>query len=125
MGLYDAYLIKENHIAARGGIGACVARARQNHPERLLEIEVQNIEQLQQAIAAGADRVLLDNFSVDTLVEAVATSAGRVKLEASGGIDEDTLVTIAETGVDYISIGALTKNCRALDLSLLIEPTVR
>ncbi len=122
MGLFDAYLIKENHIAACGGIEAAVAAASKNNPGMEIEVEVQNKAQLEEAIAAGASSVLLDNFSVEQLREAVAVNAGRVKLEASGGVDEDTLVSIAETGVDCISVGALTKHCRALDLSLLVQP---
>ena len=124
LGLYDAFLIKENHIAACGGIEAAVAKARAGQPSLPVEIEVQDLAQLQQAIAANADSVLLDNFDESGLREAVALAAGRVKLEASGGVDERTLVAVAETGVDFISIGALTKNCRALDLSLLLEPAL-
>ena len=118
IGLFDAYLIKENHLAASAGIGAAAARARSLHPDRLLEIEVENLAQLEQAIEAGVDRVLLDNFSRDRLVEAVRINRGRVELEASGNIDADNLVEIAETGVDFVSIGALTKHLRAIDFSL-------
>ncbi len=121
MGLFDAYLIKENHIATFGGISEIISTARTLMPGKSVEIEVQNLEQLREAIAAGADTILLDNFDLAGLQEAVAINHGRSKLEASGGIDQDLLVKIAETGVDYISIGALTKNCRAIDLSLLIQ----
>ena len=121
MGLFDAYLIKENHIATFGGISEIISTARTLMPGKSVEIEVQNLEQLREALAAGADTILLDNFNITDLQEAVAINQGRSKLEASGGIDQDLLVKIAETGVDYISIGALTKHCRAIDLSLLIQ----
>jgi len=121
MGLFDAYLIKENHIATFGGISEIISTARTLMPGKSVEIEVQNLEQLREALTAGADTILLDNFDITDLQEAVAINQGRSKLEASGGIDQDLLVKIAETGVDYISIGALTKHCRAIDLSLLIQ----
>ena len=121
MGLFDAYLIKENHIATFGGISEIISTARTLMPGKSVEIEVQNLEQLREALAAGADTILLDNFDITDLQEAVAINQGRSKLEASGGIDQVLLVKIAETGVDYISIGALTKHCRAIDLSLLIQ----
>ena len=121
MGLYDAFLIKENHIVSCGGIEPVITRARNLHPGKTVEIEVQNLAQLETAISAGADVVMLDNFDLNTTKEAVKINGKRARLEASGGIDEVTLVSIAETGVDYISIGALTKNCRAIDLSLLID----
>ena len=121
MGLFDAYLIKENHIATFGGISEIISTARTLMPGKSVEIEVQNLEQLREALAAGADTILLDNFDITDLQEAVAINQGRSMLEASGGIDQDLLVKIAETGVDYISIGALTKHCRAIDLSLLIQ----
>ncbi len=121
MGLYDAFLIKENHIAACGGIELAIARAKQLHSGKLVEIEVRNLDELQQAIRSQADTIMLDNFDSEQIVKAIAINGGRSKLEASGSIDEDTLVTIAETGVDYISIGALTKNCQAIDLSLLVD----
>jgi len=118
VGLFDAFLVKENHLAACGGIAPAAARARQLHPEKLLEIEVETLEQLQQAIDAGVDRVLLDNFSLDQLRAAVTLNARRVELEASGNVDSGNLREIAETGVDYVSIGALTKHLRAIDFSL-------
>ena len=118
LGLYDAYLIKENHLAACGGIAAAAVRARQMHADRLLEIEVENLEQLRQAIDAQVDRVLLDNFSLEGLREAVALNGRRVELEASGNIDLDNLREVAESGVDFVSIGALTKHIRAIDFSL-------
>tara|TARA_B100000795_G_scaffold269304_1_gene258294 strand:+ start:3799 stop:4632 length:834 start_codon:yes stop_codon:yes gene_type:complete len=121
MGLFDAFLIKENHIAACGGIDAAVSKAKILYPDKLVEIEVQSLNGLEQAISAGADIVMLDNFDHCNILKAVKLNCGRLKLEASGGIDADILVSIAETGVDYISLGALTKNCQAVDLSLLVE----
>jgi len=121
MGLFDAFLIKENHIAACGGIDAAVSAARSHAPGKPVEVEVESLAQLEQAIAAQADIVMLDNFAPDELIQAVAINAGRCKLEASGNIDTGTLVTTAETGVDYISIGALTKHCRAIDLSMRLD----
>ena len=121
MGLFDAYLIKENHIAACGGISEVISKVRTLNLDKSVEIEVQNLTQLQEALAAGANRILLDNFDILALQEAVKINQGQSKLEASGGIDQDLLAKIAETGVDYISIGALTKHCRAIDLSLLIN----
>ncbi len=121
MGLFDAYLIKENHIAACGGISEVISKVRTLNLDKSVEIEVQNLTQLQEALAAGANRILLDNFDILALQEAIKINQGQSKLEASGGIDQDLLAKIAETGVDYISIGALTKHCRAIDLSLLID----
>jgi len=121
MGLYDAFLIKENHISACGSITAAVSRARMLHPHKPVEVEVEDLDQLQEALNTGADTIMLDNFALGLLHEAVAITAGRAKLEASGGINTSTLIPIAETGVDYISIGALTKDCKAIDLSMLFE----
>lgn len=121
LGLFDAFLIKENHIAACGGIEAAVSKAKTLYPNKPVEIEVQNLNELELAISAEADTVMLDNFECSNILKAVKLNGGRVKLEASGGIEADMLVSIAETGVDYISLGALTKNCQAIDLSLLIE----
>ncbi len=118
IGLFDAFLVKENHINACGGIDKAVRRARKLAPDKLLEVEVENFEELNQALAAGCDRVMLDNFSLAQMAEAVTLSNGRVELEASGNVTETTLRAIAQTGVDYISIGALTKDCKALDLSM-------
>ncbi len=118
IGLFDAYLIKENHLAAGGGIAQTVARARQLHPDKFLEVEVEDLQQLQQAIDAGVDRALLDNFSTVDMRQAVELTQRRIELEASGNIDHQRLVEIAATGVDFISIGALTKNLRAIDFSL-------
>ena len=121
MGLFDAFLIKENHIVACGGIDAAVSKAKALCPNKPVEIEVQNLNELELAISAEADIVMLDNFECNNILKAVKLNDGRLKLEASGGIEADMLVSIAETGVDYISLGALTKNCQAIDLSLLIE----
>ena len=122
IGLYDAFLIKENHIMAAGGINNAVAQAHQIAPGKPVEIEVETMQQLDQAIDAGADIIMLDNFNTDTMREAVEhtrnKTQGRVKLEASGGINTTTLRSYAETGVDFISIGALTKDCKAVDLSM-------
>jgi len=119
-GLYDAILIKENHIAAAGGIAAAVARARAAAPqlERTLEVEVRDAEEIEQALAAGAPRLLLDNMDLDELRSAVAQVAGRAQLEASGGVTLSSLREVADTGVEWISMGALTHSAPALDLSL-------
>ena len=121
VGLFDAILIKENHIAAAGSLGAAVAAARARHPQLLLEVEVEDFAELDQALAAGVDRIMLDEFSDADLRRAVAHVAGRVPLEVSGGVDLTRLRAIAETGVDYVSIGALTKHVRAVDLSLRLR----
>jgi len=118
IGLYDAFLIKENHIAACGSITQAVATARINEPGKPVEVEVENLDELEQALAANADTVMLDNFSMADMRAAVATVNGRCKLEASGNVTDQTLLPIAQTGVDYISIGALTKDCKAIDLSM-------
>ena len=118
VGLFDAFLLKENHLAACGSMGAAVQQARALHPELLLEVEVEDLEQLEQAIAHRVDRVLLDNFSTSMLTQAVALNDGQIKLEASGNITEQNIAAIAETGIDFISIGALTKHVRAIDFSL-------
>ena len=120
-GLYDAYLIKENHIAAAGSITEAVTRARRNNPAVLLEVEVENETQLEEALQAGADRLLLDNHSLSALKKAVDTVAGRVELEASGNATLDNVRDIALTGVDFISTGSLTKNIKAIDLSMIFE----
>lgn len=118
IGLFDAFLIKENHIQACGGIVEAVAEARRQAPGKPVEVEVENMDELQAAIDAGADRIMLDNFDLDTMRAAVALTAGRAELEASGNVTEKTLRPIAETGVDFISIGALTKGLEPLDLSM-------
>lgn len=121
IGLYDAFLIKENHIAACGGITQAVASARQIAPGRPVEVEVENLDELREALAAGADIIMLDELDHDDMRTAVALTAGRAKLEASGGINRDTLRSYAETGVDYISIGTLTKDVKAIDLSMRLS----
>jgi nicotinate-nucleotide pyrophosphorylase (carboxylating) len=120
LGLYDAFLIKENHVVAAGGIAAAVARARGLRPDLLLEVEVESLAELEQALDAAADRILLDDFSSADLRQAVARSAGRCALEVSGGVTLESVRAIAETGVDFISIGALTKHLRAIDFSLRV-----
>lgn len=121
MGLHDAILLKENHIAAAGSIAAAVGRARELHPSIMVEVEVENFSELREALAAGADRIMLDEFEPDELVQAVAEVDGRIPLEVSGGVGLDRVRAIAETGVDYISVGALTKHVRAVDLSMRVE----
>jgi nicotinate-nucleotide pyrophosphorylase (carboxylating) len=124
-GLYDAILIKENHIAAAGGIAAAIERARAAAPQLAptLEVEVRDEREIDEALAAGAPRLLLDNMDDERLRAAVARVAGRAELEASGGVTLQTLRAIAETGVDFISMGALTHSAPALDLSLILELT--
>jgi nicotinate-nucleotide pyrophosphorylase (carboxylating) len=121
LGLHDMVMLKENHIAAAGGIGPAVARARQLHPGLVVEVETENLDQLDQALAAGAERIMLDNYALEDMRTAVTRTAGRATLEASGGINLDTLRAIAETGVDEISVGELTKAIAPLDLSMRME----
>ncbi|ASX09566.1 Nicotinate-nucleotide pyrophosphorylase [carboxylating] [Aeromonas dhakensis] len=118
IGLYDAYLIKENHILACGGIAQAIAEARRLNPGKPVEVEVESLVELEQALAAQADIVMLDNFDVPMMREAVALNQERAKLEVSGNVTLDTLAEYAATGVDFISVGALTKHVRALDLSM-------
>lgn len=118
MGLFDAYLIKENHIMACGSIAAAIARARELNPGRRVEVEVENLDELREALAAGSDIIMLDNFEPPMMVEAVAINAGQAKLEVSGNVTLATLRGYAQTGVDFISVGALTKHVHALDLSM-------
>ena len=120
IGLFDAVLIKENHIIAAGSIGLAIGKAREL-TNLLVEIEVESLSEFEEALAAGPDRIMLDNFSQDDLKRAVEMNQGEVELEASGNISLETLRSIAETGVDYISIGALTKNVQAIDLSMRID----
>ena len=121
IGLFDAFLIKENHIAACGGIRQAIEQARQSAPGKPIEIEVENLQELEHALTANADRVMLDNFTLDDMRRAVAMTRGEAELEASGNVTEATLRGIAETGVDFISIGALTKVVMPLDLSLRLS----
>jgi nicotinate-nucleotide pyrophosphorylase (carboxylating) len=118
MGLYDGILIKENHIASAGSIEHAVRTARQKNPALPIEVEVENETQISEALAAGADILLLDNFSIEALIDAVRLSSGRARLEVSGGVTLENIRSIAQTGVDYISVGALTKNLHAIDLSM-------
>ena len=119
-GLYDAYLIKENHIQSCGNISNAIATARKINPNKVLEVEVQNLEQLSEAISAKPDIIMLDNFKLQDIRKAVTINPGNAKLEVSGNINQESLVNVAKTGVDYISVGALTKHCRAIDFSLLL-----
>ncbi|TKA93567.1 carboxylating nicotinate-nucleotide diphosphorylase [Halopseudomonas bauzanensis] len=121
IGLFDAFLIKENHIAACGGINAAVAQARVISPGKPVEVEVESLDELRQALEAGADIIMLDELSNEDMRTAVQITAGKAKLEASGGINESTLRAVAETGVDYISIGSLTKDVKAVDLSMRLS----
>lgn len=123
-GLYDAFLIKENHIRACGSIGQAIQSARAMQSGLFIEVEVETLAELQEALQAEPDRILLDNFTQAMLIDAVAMNKSRhCKLEASGGIDLTTVRAIAQTGVDYVSVGAITKSVRAIDLSLLIRVT--
>lgn len=122
MGLYDAFLIKENHIKACGSITKAISQARAMNKGLLVEVEVETLDELREALAAKPDRVLLDNFTKDMLKEAVTINkAYDCELEASGGVDLATIASIAETGVDYVSVGAITKSIQAIDLSLLVR----
>ncbi|WP_417660563.1 carboxylating nicotinate-nucleotide diphosphorylase [Pseudomonas sp.] len=118
IGLFDAFLIKENHIAACGNIDAAVKAAHKIAPGKPVEVEVESLIELQEALDAGADIIMLDELSLDDMRQAVAITQGKAKLEASGGVNESTLRAIAETGVDYVSIGTLTKDVKAVDLSM-------
>lgn len=118
IGLFDAFLIKENHIAACGGINKAVLQAKKNHPDRPVEVEVESLNELEQAICAGADIIMLDNFSVEQIKRAVIITNKRAKLEVSGNITLETLRTYSQVGVDFISSGALTKNLLSIDLSM-------
>jgi len=121
MGLYDGILIKENHIMAAGGIASAVRAARVGGAQVPVEVEVETLEQVREALSAGAYILLLDNFDLAGMHQAVAITAGRAKLEASGGIDMHAVRQVAETGVDYISVGSLTKHVQAVDLSMRFE----
>lgn len=121
LGLYDAFLIKENHITACGGVAATVQAAHRIAPGKPVEVEVENLDELLQALAAGADIIMLDELSLEDMRTAVAINASQAKLEASGGVNEQTIRAIAETGVDYISLGTLTKDVKAVDLSMRLS----
>jgi nicotinate-nucleotide pyrophosphorylase (carboxylating) len=120
-GLFDMVLIKENHVEAAGGVGAAVRAARERFPDLPLDVEVQTADEAREALGAGAPRILLDNMSPDEMRAIVEETAGRAELEASGGIDLATVLAVAETGVDFISVGALTHSAPSLDLSLILE----
>ena len=120
LALYDGILIKENHIAAAGSIHAALSIAIKNNPNVSIQIEVENLDELQQALSAGATSILLDNFSLDGMRKAVKITSAKALLEASGNVNLQTVRSIAETGVDRISVGALTKHIRAIDLSMRI-----
>ena len=129
VGLFDAILIKENHIMSAGGITAAISTARELHPGMPVEIEVESLAELREALAAGVDRMLLDNFSHEMLRDAVAINRTEgeppAELEASGGVMIEAVREIAETGVDYVSVGALTKNVSAVDLSMRFDQSIR
>ncbi|TON82600.1 nicotinate-nucleotide pyrophosphorylase, partial [Vibrio parahaemolyticus] len=118
IGVFDAYLIKENHIIACGGITQAITTAKELNPGKPVEVETESLAELQEAIDAGADIIMLDNFTKEMMREAVEINAGRAALENSGNITLDTIAEYAETGVDYISVGALTKHLKAMDLSM-------
>ena len=118
IGVFDAYLIKENHIIANGGITQTIKTAKELHPGKPVEVETESLQELQEAIDAGADIIMLDNFTTEMMREAVKINAGRAALENSGNVTLDTIREFAETGVDYISVGALTKHLKAMDLSM-------
>ncbi|PKF58525.1 nicotinate-nucleotide diphosphorylase [Alteromonadales bacterium alter-6D02] len=121
IGLFDAYLIKENHIMGCGGIKQAIDKARELNPDKLVEVEVESIEELTQALNAGSDIVMLDNFDIEMMQQAVALNAGKAKLEVSGNVTIETIANFARTGIDYISVGALTKHVKATDLSMRLK----
>ena len=121
MSLHDMLLVKDNHIEAAGSITTAVEQARSLHPNLPIEVEVKNLDELREAVGLNVDRIMLDNMDLDQMQEAVRLTGGRVDLEASGGVDLERVATIAATGVDYISIGALTHSAPALDLSMLVS----
>ena len=121
IGLFDAFLIKENHIAACGGINNAVAQAKLNHADKPIEVEVESFDELEQAINAGADIIMLDNFSPEQIRQAVSITNKRAKLEVSGNMTLETLKAYSQAGVDFISSGALTKNLQSIDLSMRFE----
>ena len=118
LGLSDAFLIKENHIIASGSVRQAVEKAFWSHPDMTVEVEVESLNELDDALKAGADIIMLDNFETDQMREAVKRTNGQARLEVSGNVTHETLREFAETGVDFISVGALTKHVRALDLSM-------
>jgi nicotinate-nucleotide pyrophosphorylase (carboxylating) len=121
MGLFDALLIKENHIMAAGSITVAVTEGKRRFPDKPLEVETENLEEFREALEAGADIIMLDNYGLDDIRTAVTLNQGRAKIEVSGNVTLETVSTLADTGVDYISVGALTKNIQAIDLSMRIQ----
>jgi len=121
IGLYDAFLIKENHIAACGGINNAVEKAKEIAPEKPIEVEVENLDELQQALNAGADIVMLDNFDTEMIQQAIEVNNSKAKLEVSGNLDVDNIANKAVKGIDYLSSGGLTKHCRAVDFSMRLK----
>lgn len=121
IGLFDAFLIKENHILACGSITEAVRAARNIEAEKSVEVEVESLEELQEAIKAGSDIIMLDNFSLENIRNAIEINSGKAKLEVSGDVNLETISAIAETGVDYVSVGSLTKNVRAINLSMRFD----
>ncbi|ADZ91287.1 carboxylating nicotinate-nucleotide diphosphorylase [Marinomonas mediterranea] len=121
VGLYDAFLIKENHIMAAGSIGNAIAKAAQIAPGKTIEVETESLDEVRQAVHAGADIIMLDNFSLEDMKQAVETYKGQVRFEASGNMTNEHIQAVAATGVDYISVGALTKHVQAIDLSLRVS----
>lgn len=121
IGLFDAFLIKENHIRSAGGIQNAVTRANEIAKDKMVEVEVTNIDELNQAIETKADIVMLDNFTIEDTKKAVQIAEGKLLLEVSGNVDETTIIDIAKTGVDFVSVGAITKHIKAIDLSMQIK----
>ena len=121
IGLFDAFLIKENHIRSAGGIQNAITRANQISKDKMVEVEVTNLDELSQAINANADIVMLDNFTIEDTKKAVEIARGKLMLEVSGNVDETTIIAIANTGVDFVSVGAITKHIKAIDLSMQIK----
>ena len=121
MGLFDAFLIKENHVRAAGGIREAVRRARAAHPDLSVEVEVEDLDELREALAAGPDCVMLDNFTVEEMAVAVRANDTATRLEASGGLEPEDLAAVAQSGVDYISVGSITKRVEPLDLSMRFD----
>src|SRR5205814_8110848 len=122
IGLYDAILVKDNHIRLAGGIGAAVAAARARQPRLPIEVEAQTLDEVDEALGAGADIVLVDNMSTDRIRDAVGRARGRAKIEISGGVTLERIPELAATGADYVSVGALTHSAPAVDISFEIEP---
>jgi nicotinate-nucleotide pyrophosphorylase (carboxylating) len=121
-GLFDAVLIKDNHVSIAGGVGAAVSRMRQAEPDRPVEIEAQSLDEVDQALASGAEVILVDNLAIESVREAVRRAHGRAKIEVSGGVTLDRMPELAATGADYVSVGALTHSAPAIDISFEIEP---